>query len=182
MTQEPQDAVPFKDSYWAVERTLLAGPFPNDHFDDSAIQMLEGLLDVGVRHIINLTDNEETDCRGDYEPQMRDIAAKRNQEVTFTQFQIPGHCVPTVELMQAILDDIDNVLSSKRGAVYVHCWAGRGRTGTVVGCFLARHGMAVGESALKMVAFLRNASPKICLESPETEEQRDFVRQWKLDQ
>jgi len=35
--------------------------------------------------------------------------------------------------MHEILDTIDAALSAKR-IVYVHCWGGVGRTGTVIGC------------------------------------------------
>ena len=39
-----------------------------------------------------------------------------------------------------ILDAIDKALEDGKN-VYVHCWGGIGRTGTVVGCWLVRHGM-----------------------------------------
>ena len=38
-----------------------------------------------------------------------------------------------------MLDAIDDQLENG-GNVYVHCWGGKGRTGTVVGCWLIRHG------------------------------------------
>ena len=41
----------------------------------------------------------------------------------------------------ATLDAIDAELAAG-GLVYVHCWAGCGRTGVVVGCWLVRHGRA----------------------------------------
>jgi len=36
--------------------------------------------------------------------------------------------------------------------VYVHCWAGRGRTGTVVGCYLKRHGIAEDTNVIQELA------------------------------
>ena len=41
------------------------------------------------------------------------------------------------------------------GTVYVHCWGGIGRTGTVVGCWLVRHGLDEGD-AIARIAALRS--------------------------
>lgn len=50
---------------------------------------------------------------------------------------------PTVDQMRAILDAIDRAAGS---IVYVHCWGGHGRTGTVAGCYLVRHGQDTRQS------------------------------------
>lgn len=174
--------VPFENSYWAVEKNLLAGCYPSSLIAEQKTQMLEGLLDVDVRHIVNLTSDFEWDNQGGYEAEMSQLAAARNQVVVFRQFPIFDGCVPSIEFMQDILADIEDALWSDRGAVYVHCWAGRGRTGTVIGCFLARSGVAIGEDVLTEMAKLRSRMPNGHKESPETEEQREFVRNWKLNQ
>jgi len=81
--------------------------------------------------------------------------------------------------MRGILDDIASALNSGRN-IYVHCRAGIGRTGTVVGCFLVEQGLD-GEGALRELNKLwthqcaRAASwPKV----PQTEEQADYIRRW----
>ena len=83
--------------------------------------------------------------------------------------------------MQTILDVIDTALG--RGQpTYVHCWGGKGRTGTVIGCYIARHGLAVGGGALKRIVFLRRSEETKEIDSPETEPQRVMVRQWTQGQ
>jgi protein-tyrosine phosphatase len=82
--------------------------------------------------------------------------------------------------MQLILDKIDTALDSGQ-VVYVHCFAGLGRTGTVVGCYLARHGIS-GEAALTEIARLRQDLPTARLRSPEVEIQRQMVRCWPVGQ
>ena len=79
--------------------------------------------------------------------------------------------------MVAILDAIDHALAEGRN-VYVHCWGGVGRTGTVVGCWLVRHGRT-GDEALDQVADWWQSMEKADRRrSPETREQRTYVREW----
>jgi protein-tyrosine phosphatase len=80
--------------------------------------------------------------------------------------------------MGEILDVIDSALD-QGGVVYVHCWGGVGRTGTVVGCHLVRRGMT-GDEALARVAELFKNMQKYPRRrrSPETDEQEAYVRSW----
>jgi protein-tyrosine phosphatase len=84
--------------------------------------------------------------------------------------------------MRAILSYIEAELAAGR-LVYVHCLGGVGRTGTVVGCLLVENG-ASGDEALAMVSTLfETMSPEKVHRhrhdgSPQTEQQRQFVRAW----
>jgi protein-tyrosine phosphatase len=60
---------------------------------------------------------------------------------------------------------------------YVHCYGGIGRTGTVIGCYLVRHGMS-GKEALAEIAHLRQVTPVDWVTSPETRAQRQMVWNW----
>ncbi len=61
---------------------------------------------------------------------------------------------------------------------YVHCWGGKGRTGTVIGCYLARHGHATGRNVIDMIKELRKDVKDHFLASPETNPQIDMVMSW----
>jgi protein tyrosine/serine phosphatase len=141
------------------------------------------LLKVGVRQVINLTEPTEKNWNGipllDYEPELKGLACQQNAEVVCRRHMIRDLDVPTVASMKAILDDIDQAVQAGR-PVYVHCWGGRGRTALVVGCFLARHGMATGDMALNMIRYLRRTDAKAETEAPETQDQKDFVRRWAV--
>jgi len=84
--------------------------------------------------------------------------------------------IPTPAHMLNILDAIDRALLKQR-MVYVHCLGGLGRTGTVVGCYLVRHGMD-GDAALRHIRTLRKVTPFPKSLSPETDAQRRMVQMW----
>ena len=72
---------------------------------------------------------------------------------------------PTHQEMRRILDTIDDALHYGR-TVFVHCRGGIGRTGTVLGAWLRRHGNSEEETFEKLEG------------RPETEEQRELIRSW----
>ncbi|HUF27474.1 MAG TPA: ADP-ribosylglycohydrolase family protein [Gemmatimonadaceae bacterium] len=77
-----------------------------------------------------------------------------------------------------MLDAIDAAHRAGHG-VYVHCWGGIGRTGTVVGCHLVRWGLG-GDDALAALDELWTTVDKKTWfpRSPQTDAQCAFVRQW----
>ena len=174
-------SLPFPRSYWVVPGRFLAGYYPGSRDPAKARKKLKSLLEHGIRHIINFMEKGEKNFSGEvfrpYEYQLQLLANERDIRVEVVHLQIPDMHIPATEGMIAILDEIDRVLD-QNGILYVHCWGGRGRTGTVVGCYLARHGLAVGQAALDLLAELRKDDPISHLPSPETKSQADFVRSW----
>jgi hypothetical protein len=73
------------------------------------------------------------------------------------------------------LDHIDLILESL-GKPYVHCWGGNGRTGTVIGCWLVRHGRTP-DQALKEMEHGR-AGRGFTRHAPENDRQRRFIIDW----
>ena len=173
---------PFPRSYWVVPGKLCAGAFPGDKDGKLMADKLQGLIACGIRHVINLMEPSETDHDGslfaDYTIMLNTLGSRRGAKVSSKRFPIRDVSVPSRELMKAILDDIDQALSQDR-PVFVHCWGGKGRTGTVVCCFLARNGLAHGKEALAKIAQLRSNDPRAHEPSPETSAQRDMVLSWK---
>ncbi len=162
---------PIPNSYWVLPGRFLAGGYPGDVDDDEAREKVHRLLAVGVDFFLDLTEAEELNP---YEPFLREAAAGR--PVVYRRMPIHDFSIPTVEEMAAILDAIDAALAAGR-SLYLHCWGGSGRTGTVVGCYLVRRGMP-GEEALCEIARLRRGVASVRC-SPETPEQREMVRGWQ---
>ncbi len=175
--------IPFDRSYWVVPGRLLAGFYPSSDDRQEATEKLRRLLSVGVRHVINLTEPIEKNWNGvplsDYEPELLALADEEDLQVNCCRQPIRDLDVPTIASMKSILNTIDEAMQYGK-IVYVHCWGGRGRTSLVVGCFLARHGMATGEKALQMIRYLRRTDAKANAEAPETSAQKEFVRNWLI--
>ena len=180
MTTPP---VPFPRSYWVIPGKLLAGFYPGSKDPKEATAKLTALINAGIRHVINLMEPDERDLTGHrfvpYDDVMESIAAKMRISVTFDQLPIKDLSVPTERHMTRILNQID--LCIKHGKpVYVHCLGGIGRTGTVVGCYLVRHGLATGKNVLDMIRDLRKDTEDSDRQSPETREQREMVVGWGI--
>jgi predicted protein tyrosine phosphatase len=166
---------PIPDSYWVVPGKLLAGEYPGARTTDQAKHKLRQLLEIGMTYFLDLTEEGEHDLHP-YAALLRSEAAKSGRTVEHRRMPIPDVSTPTREQMARILDAIDAAVAAEY-VVYLHCYGGIGRTGTVVGCYLARRGMD-GEAALAHIARLRQGTPDGRKDSPETPEQRRMVRAW----
>jgi protein-tyrosine phosphatase len=85
--------------------------------------------------------------------------------------------VPTPERMREIQQTIAAALEAGQ-TVYVHCWGGIGRTGTVLGCYLVEQEVSVTE-ALTEIQRRRRRTGDGWKKSPETQAQVDFVKSWR---
>jgi len=170
--------LPFENAYWVIPGKLMAGEYPSARTEPEAERRLEAMLDAGVTYFLDLTTDD--DPLDPYEQPVRDLATRRGGEISYSRRAIRDMGCPSAEEMSVILDEIDAAIADGH-VVYVHCWGGIGRTGTVVGCFLVRRGRD-GDGALAEVARLYgNMSARKRLnfpQSPQTKRQRDFVRLW----
>jgi len=172
---------PFPRSYWVRPGRLLAGYYPGDVTKEAAAEKISSLLDAGIQCVVNLVEEDEKGAGGkslrSYATLLAGEARSRHIDVSYVRIPIPDVSVPSVSTMRLILGAIDSALDEGR-PTYVHCWGGRGRTGTVVGCYLARHRTETDEDALTTIARLRRGEETGSKASPETVEQCDMVRAW----
>lgn len=163
---------PIPDCYW-VQPNLLAGEYPGAYEDGRARLKVRRLLQAGITFFLDLTQAGELQPYATLLPQE---ARATSREVEHRRMPIRDLSTPTPEMMSDVLDTIDAALAAGH-TLYVHCWGGIGRTGTVVGCYLVRHGRS-GDEALAEIARLRRGIPDETRVSPETETQRRMVLTW----
>lgn len=175
---------PFPQSYWVhsdwlPERFLCAGHYPGDIGAHAQARKLTGLLRCQIRRVINLIADHETSRGGQpfrpYEAELQELAAAQGLAVTCTRMGYADGSTPTRAHMRQILDAID-AAHTARAPVYVHCWGGHGRTGSVVACHLIRHGYPA-QTAIDQIVAWRAPLPRNHF--PFEGEQEAFVRSWQ---
>ena len=169
---------PTSSSYWVVPGLLLCGAYPGDQDPDERRSRIQALVGVGVRTYINLMEQDETNYAGEPFVPYADLAREFCPDVCCVRHPVQDLSVPLPAEMDLILAAIDESLAAKR-PVYVHCWGGVGRTGTVIGCWLLRHEHATSANVLDVLMNLRKQDQERRHRmSAETADQQRFVKGW----
>ena len=169
--------LPYSESYWVVTGKLMAGEYPGVYDEEMTRQRIKSLLRCGVTSIIDLT--KPGDSFYPYKEILEEEAAQFEVTVTWQNFPIVDFSTPTPSQMEGILEEIDLHVAGGM-TVYVHCLAGIGRTGMVVGCYLVKHGLS-GQEALMRIKTLRGDTSSWWHRSPESQQQVDFILNWEND-
>ena len=125
--QEPDIQRPLKQSYQVSEH-LWAGEYPGDKNGECAKDKLNRMMQFGVRCFFDLTEEGELIPYKDLLPSY----------VSYTRFPIRDVSVPqSIEDVRQLVKTILQKADGTHGEVYVHCWGGVGRTGTIIACLIA---------------------------------------------
>lgn len=176
--------VPHSASYWVLPGKLLAGEYPRTRERNSSERKLDALLDAGVSACIDLTEEGEYALLP-YDELLHERVQARLQSgarapvpCTTERFPIPDGGVPTEKELRAIHRRIGDLLRAGE-RVYVHCWGGHGRTGTVIGTWLVESGLTRPEGTQAALEYLRRGIEDAGHPSPETSSQIRMLLGWK---
>lgn len=172
--------VPFPNSYWVLPGKFLAGEYPRTVDPEYSLRKIRSILDAGILRFIDLTEEGERNWRGKPLAEYQSLMQNCCNDAARVRHPIPDNSIVPEKEIKRILDDIDKFLFEKT-PLYVHCWGGHGRTGLIVGCWLARHGIVLGEDVFLHLRSLRTGMPDGYRDSPETETQREVVRSWQKE-
>lgn len=171
----PALSTPFENSYWVIADQFMAGQIPTSSNTAQSHSKLDQLISFQVQTVINLMEPQERNSDGvlfyPYAPYLQ------QRGIDTYSFPVVDLSIPSRELMTSILRVIDEEMD-KGKRIYLHCWGGIGRTGTVVGCYLKQKGLATNQNVFEQIAILKQYSGLAHRLSPETDEQRQFVLQW----
>lgn len=173
---------PFERSYWVIPGKFMAGKYPASREKNKTLVKLDNLLSVGIRTIIDMTEEEEANIYNDplfqYHDYLLGLAGQKNFKINRKRIPIPAYNVPTMEEAKQIIDLIDEGVKNS-SPVYLHCRGGMGRTGMMVGCYLLSKGMANKENIFPMIDYLKRTTDVHDLNSPAVKAQIEFIKNWK---
>ncbi|GAB4499314.1 MAG: protein-tyrosine phosphatase family protein [Anaerolineales bacterium] len=163
-------AHPLPNSYWILPGQFLAGAYPHTSED------LQTLIQAGINFFVDLTEPEEGSLP-QYAHTLKMLARPLGTRFWHQRIPIPDMSCPSPQVVRAALTAIHTALSLQR-RVYLHCYGGIGRTGTIVGCYLVQYQHISGEQALEQIRAWRRDTPNGYRTSPETEAQHARVLTW----
>jgi atypical dual specificity phosphatase len=137
---------------WVIPGRLAGARGPTTDRD------LKVLSDLGVSLVVRLTE-------------ARLVTTEQVQQAGLEDLHdpVPDFGAPTLEQMQRIVERVQRAMLSGR-AVVISCFAGCGRTGTMLSCCLVAQGLSA-EAAFRFMDLIGRPHS-------ETEEQRDAVRRF----
>lgn len=166
--------LPYSESYWVETNSIMAGEYPARYDELETRRRLQALIRSGIIRFVDLTHPQ--DLMPKYHEILVDEGNGYMKKMAYSNHPIQDRSIPTEIQMKTILDEIDNSIAISE-PVYIHCAAGIGRTGLVVGCYLVRHGLPPKE-VLAKIEQLRHHVPSRWVRSPEADEQVDFIMSW----
>lgn len=134
--------------------------------------LLSEVLRLQIRDFITLREDLNID-------EVKSSCLESYPDISILYYPIQDFSVPEARLLREILDSILDNIASQR-PLYISCAKGLGRTGIVIACFLSEFYGITGDQALKQMNELRlHNAFEIDYESPETQEQINYVLNWK---
>ena len=106
---------PFDRSYWVIPHKLLAGCYLGSQYPEEASRRLLGLLNCGIRYVVNLMEEHETNYYGDgivpYEKSLILMGRELNVEIQCVRFPITDMDIPSGKQMANILTQLTKHLN-----------------------------------------------------------------------
>ena len=161
---------PIENSY-KVNSHIYAGEYPRNKDEASSLAKIKQFRDFGITHFVDLTEEGEL---ASYENLLYPGAS--HQRFPIRDVSVPKSTEDVRKLVEGIIEIVHNNPDAK---VYIHCWGGVGRTGTIVGCLLSELYNLNYNDTLTKLEYLFSYCPKSTYRNtPENAEQRWFIARY----
>eukprot|EP01120_Amphizonella_sp_Union-15-10_P017702 TRINITY_DN9915_c0_g1_i1.p1 TRINITY_DN9915_c0_g1~~TRINITY_DN9915_c0_g1_i1.p1 ORF type:complete len:225 (+),score=40.88 TRINITY_DN9915_c0_g1_i1:52-675(+) len=168
---------PTDTSNWVIYGRVIAGAYPGDLVPKVALSKVENIIKAGVTVFVCLQLQNELFRFSPYQ----DLVAKLQEtsevkeKIKILYFPIPdSHVAPEEETVQFIEKLVELLKSGEN--LYIHCWGGHGRTGTIIACLLGRLYDLSEDLALALTSKYHQKRVKPKSRSPQTNSQFEQVR------
>ncbi len=164
---------PIRNSYMVTDR-VYAGEYPRDYDEKKSVEKIRKFERFGITHFIDLTG------KGELRPYDQMLAS----QIQHIRFPIQDVSIPvSIESVKELIGQIHGILNeSDRNKVYIHCWGGVGRTGTIVGCLLSHQYNYDYKDTMDALKKAFSDCPKSAHRvTPETKEQSDFIARYAAE-
>jgi|HubBroStandDraft_3_1064219.scaffolds.fasta_scaffold451738_1 hypothetical protein len=164
-------------AWWVEPGRLLAGEYPGSLSESKAREKVRILMEAGIDSFVDLTETDELDPYSTDLLQEESKTAGRpvpsHRRFGIRDVSVLDHDAGYDEIVEHIRNELD---AGKR--VYVHCWGGKGRTGTVIGCWLIDNDGLDYKSTVQRMRDLRQGTRKLDDNPriPDTQEQHNVLR------
>ncbi len=148
-----------------------------DLTESKARRKVRILIEAGIDSFVDLTEADEL------RPYATGLLVEEAEKAARP---VPSHKRFAIRDVSILADDAgyDEIVEHIRSELdagkraYVHCWGGKGRTGTVIGCWLIDNDGLDYESTVQRMHDLRAGTRKVADFPwiPDTDEQRDVLR------
>ncbi|KAJ3034998.1 hypothetical protein HDV00_004409 [Rhizophlyctis rosea] len=173
----PTEPGPTSLSNWVISSRLLAGAYPGDQDPTRHKTLIQSILAANVTTFVCLqTPNELRHFRSYSDTALSAVDPSRRDSLQFLNLSIPDGAIASDTDILEMAKDVVRRLKETEEVVYVHCWGGHGRTGTLIAVVLSLYYGVGGRVALDATQVLhdRRKNPR-GIKSPQTVCQIDQV-------
>ena len=166
-------SMPIRNSYMVMDR-VYAGEYPRDIDDRKSIEKIKHFSRFGITHFVDLTEEGE----------LRPYTQLLDSRMQHIRFPIRDVSIPaSIESVKGLIEQIHGILNENEvNKVYIHCWGGVGRTGTIVGCLLShQHDFGYKQTMDALKKAFSDCPKSAYRQTPETREQCDFIARYAAE-
>lgn len=155
---------PIEHSYCVLPWKIYAGEYAGDL--KNPLEKVSRLVQFGITHFIDLTEE------GELKPYAHLLPEKCiHNRFAIKDTNVPNKCDDVRKLLAYIM----NVINNPNHKVYIHCWGGVGRTGTIVACLYEYLGEDFDMAMQHLHQSFSQCPKSQWRKSPENQVQIDFI-------